>query len=63
MKYTFQQSYIFEGSNNDVDPRTKEVTIKMKPGKTQLDAISKLPPAELGRHWILTKIGDNKVDS
>ena len=52
-KYTFQESKIFEGSKDSVDPTRDPVTIS---AKSEAKARRNLPDTTLGRHWILTSV-------
>lgn len=50
MHFTFQESYIWEGSNNLPDPAGKKIRVK---NRSEERARRKLPRPGLGRHWVL----------
>ena len=57
MKFIFQESKIWEGSGNDVDPNGRRHEVKA----TSLEkALKKLPKNELGRNWIHVATIDNE---
>lgn len=57
MRFTFQQSKIWE-AGNPVDPETDPVTVKMPPGRGEASARRLLPKPGTGRVWVLVGSGD-----
>lgn len=54
VRFTFQQSTIWEGAGDRPDPTMPRVTVKV-PKDDESRARQKLPRADLGRAWLLVK--------
>lgn len=55
MRYIFQQSGIWDGCRQSPDPKMPVAVIKMRKADGA-KALRKLPPAELGRVWLLLRM-------
>jgi hypothetical protein len=61
MRYTFQETRIWEGGNDRPDPTCAPVTIKVKPGAEGEARARRKLPRSLGRKWVL--VSSDEKDS
>lgn len=52
IRYFFQESRIWEGNNDIPCDSGRKITVKL-PSEDDAKARRKLPPADIGRYWLL----------